>query len=193
MGEDAPKNTGPLQPLHRAIDAFGTARVFERRVALYRRRLRYLSFAGLASPLLVAAAVGIFGLDSESAKVTVLLASVIAAIQMFVSGWALVEGWDGELSYAVESLQANERLSREFRLLVGTTDASSQLRELVVEDDARQEQDIKRGIDGREKRYGMRMALRELKSKCAACHTVPLASKPTACNVCGDFPEKWAT
>lgn len=175
----------------RALEAYGTGHIFEQRAICFRRRLRILTFLGIAVP----ATIGSIVLSFEKFLLLPYLigiAGILLSLQLIGSIWSLVARWDDSYAYALESLTANHRLSSSYQRLAENPSselADFQLRFdlLEKEDQLRSTEDYKQGITEEEKRAGMRAALRRFRRPCAACEEVPVSMDPSNCEVCGNF------
>jgi len=176
----------------RALQAFGTAHIFELRARKYSRLLRWVAFVGLVVPLVVGGFALSYGASFVALPVVIIIGSAVGIVQATISLWSLVARWLESYAYAIESVISNKGLYLRFKDLGGNPptlldDLKTQYRLLQVEDDARRGQDYKQEITEPEKRRAMRAGLRELGRECASCHKVPTEMNPTECGVCGDF------
>jgi mobilome CxxCx(11)CxxC protein len=62
-----------------------------------------LSFAGIAGPASLGAVAALVGIQSPLLPVAITVAGIIALLQLVMSIWSLVAGWDNSLAYAIES------------------------------------------------------------------------------------------
>jgi mobilome CxxCx(11)CxxC protein len=173
-----------------AVHAYGTAYIFERRANSLRRLLRVLSFVSFGVPIVIGALVLSYGTNLDTLPVLVGIAGAVGLLQTTVSLWALVAGWVDAYGYAIRSVAANANFAQRYEALTKQSSSAGETTRLAllhVEDLARQEEDWKQGITDREKRMGMRAALRKYQMKCAGCHQVPVDMRPTTCGVCGDY------
>lgn len=176
-----------------AVYAFGTADIFDRRGRVLQRRLNWLGYIGLVGPLLVGLLALGFGATSQSVELVIPIAIVVGTVQVLISAWSLVSDWTGNLAYARESATANIELAGRYQQLARSAldytliDLRHRFDLLLVEDNGRRQRDLARGIDDRERRRGLRAALRQFERKCSACQQVPISMTPTQCEVCGKF------
>ncbi len=120
------------------------------------------------------------------------IAGTIAIIQLLLSIWSLVSSWNEKLSYYLESKSSNYNLSSQYQKLAKNTSISedefdSELRVLERESELRAALDNKNDVTDKEKRMGMRYALRHFQRPCASCNIVPTDMKSTSCGVCGNI------
>ncbi|MFF3712848.1 mobilome CxxCx(11)CxxC protein [Streptomyces phaeochromogenes] len=173
-----------------ALHASGTAYVFQQRANRLKRQTDVLTWVGLAVPLLIGALVGTLG-RNKLWGVVITVAAVIAAVQLVMNLWSIIKRWPEELAYSSASVNANESLAARFTALADDRPALEELRtqfdKLNVEDSARRDRDNEKGVTEKERRMGMRAALRKYQRQCAACRTVPTTMEPSACGVCGQF------
>jgi mobilome CxxCx(11)CxxC protein len=175
-----------------ALHCFGTSYIFEVRANLLRRRIRLLTFLGIALPASVGATFAAYGAESRITIILAGLAGALGLIQLLGSVWSLTNRWDDDFGYALESLSANRVLSDRFRSLgqsppATVEEARTQYRLIDTESKARALLDDKQGITDEERRMGMRAALRQFKRDCAGCNKIPTSMEPTNCAVCGNF------
>jgi mobilome CxxCx(11)CxxC protein len=174
-----------------ALEAFGTGYIFEKRANRLRYQLRILTFLGIVAPLMAGAVVLAFGKGALFPAILI-PAGILGIVQVVGSLWSLVARWDDAYGYSVESMNANYRLSNHYQKLAENPPDS--LPELQVqfglldrEDEFRGAEDYKQAISEKEKRKGMRAALRKFRRECASCNRVPESMKPTDCPTCGQF------
>lgn len=175
-----------------ALHCFGTSAVFGEHARLLRRRIRWISYLGVALPGLVGVAVGSFGLTAGVTAIFITIATICSVPLFALSAWSLAQGWPDQLAYAEESRTANRRLSDAFARMakdqsLSNDDFNTELRLLDQENDARSTLDEKQYVSEDEKRFGMRTALRQMQKACAGCSKVPQSLDSTDCNLCGSF------
>lgn len=175
----------------RSLEAFGTGYIFETRANRLRYQLRILTFLGIVVPLIAGAIVLTFGKVALS-PFLLIPAGILGITQVVGSLWSLVARWDDAYGYAIESLNSNYRLSNNYQRLA--ENPPEKLSELQIqyalidrEDEFRAAEDYKQAISEKEKRKGMRAALRKFRRQCSSCGQVPTSLTPTDCPVCGQF------
>jgi len=180
----------------RALDAYGTAYIFDVRARRLKKRIKLLTFAGIATPLIVGG-VAVAGLPvSGLLPVVVTVAGVLGILQLAVNAWSLTSDWSGSYAHAIQSMITNQQLTAAFKRMAthppGDVTQFRQALDLIeVQDSAQRERDSAQQILLAETRMGMRAALFERGKECAGCSLKPTSMTPTECGVCGDFPEKW--
>jgi mobilome CxxCx(11)CxxC protein len=179
---------------NKALEAYGTAYIFEQRAFRVQKRLTMLSFLGIAVPAAMGAVVLSFNLSSSLFNTAVALAGILGLVELLGSIWSLAAGWQESYSYALESLGHNHHLSNRFKNMAQTASedpAFIQQYELITrEDEIRSTNDNKQGISDMEKRMGMRAALRQFQRECAHCGEVPASMEASDCEVCGNFKRR---
>ncbi len=175
-----------------ALKCHGTAYILEKRASTIRRKITVLSFLGIAGPASVGAIIGKYSLSAENLRLVLGIAGTIAIIQLLLSIWSLVSGWNQKLAYYLESKSANYRLSGQYEKLINTTTLSGhdfevEFQTLEREAELRANLDNQHDITDKEKRMGMRYGLRQYQRPCAGCHKIPTTMKPTNCGICGNF------
>lgn len=171
----------------RAVHAYGSAAIFERRAQGLQRRLKALTFLGIAVPVTVGGVIMSFGLATPNLGTILIAAGVLSIAQLVGSIWSLVSRWDSSLAYALESATENHRLSSQFEKLGVTAPADLAVRfewsEAAYQ--ARSDTDVRQTITPSEKRYGLRVGLQRFQRSCVACGQIPDPGRPTACSTCG--------
>lgn len=181
-----------IQSWDEAVHTYGTGYIFERRANKYRWLLRTVAFLGLVVPLTIGGIYLSFHSQQKLLDVSITIAGILGILQLIISVWSLASRWEETYSYALESLSANYSISSRFEKLgrfppPKPSDLQMQFEVLQTENNLRTEQDNKQGITDKEKRMGMRAALRKFQRKCAGCQRVPISMKPSNCDVCGNF------
>jgi len=175
-----------------ALFNYGTAYIFEQRAHYYRRLLRILTFLGIAVPITIGSIYLSFSNQTQLLNTSLVIAGTLGTVQLIGSAWSLSAKWEEAFGYALESLNANQHLSSRFERLAqfppdNIDELQIQFNMLVTENSFRTEQDNKQGISDKEKRKGMRAALRKFQRACAGCKIVPTSMKSTTCDICGNF------
>jgi mobilome CxxCx(11)CxxC protein len=172
-----------------ALHMFGTGYLFERRARAPKRGLFILSFSGLVLPVVLGSYVAAFGRSAPQLERVIVVIGVIAGLQAILSVWALVAKWDDQYTVAIEGAREYNRLATGFRSLAKSPsdDAEVRFKILTAERNARESADVSQLLTDKEKRRGMRAALREFQKECVSCKQVPHSMRPTNCPVCGDF------
>jgi len=176
----------------KAVDCYGTASIFEKRVRKLKHKIRLLRFIGILVPLLVGGVVISFGSDYKHLEIIIYFAGFIGLLQLGLNLWSLVDRWDDNYAYYLKSMAINNDLSRDYESIAHEPpsdfkDFKWKHETLDAKDRIISETDNHHNIGEREKRYGMRVALRQFKRPCGGCGKVPQSLKPTKCPVCGNF------
>ncbi|MFJ7214010.1 mobilome CxxCx(11)CxxC protein [Amycolatopsis sp. NPDC098790] len=178
--------------LKRAVEAFGTASVFEWRSHRLTWHLQLITFAGLVVPVVVGLLALSYGAGFKALPLIIIIGSALGTAQVIFSLWSLVARWVEAQGYAVESMISNRRLfgqyvktARDLTLDLG--ELKLRYESLVAEDTSRREQDTKWNLKAKERRKGLRAGLRELGIPCTACKETPVAMTATKCDLCGNF------
>jgi mobilome CxxCx(11)CxxC protein len=175
----------------RALHAFGTAQIFQRRSQKYRRKIRALAFIGIGGPVLIGAMV-IHGFAPEYVLNLLIVVGIVSVAEALVSVWSLIANWADNLSYSQRSTTDNLALSSAFRELGQQSqnppsDLQLRFADLRSRDEARREQDAEKGISEKELRCGHRAGLRQFQRTCQGCKQVPTSMDSTDCSICGRF------
>ncbi len=181
---------------NRALDCFGTGKIFRDRAKKLRAKLDAISDLGIAVPALVGGVVLSYGTDGSHLSLLISAAAGLGLVQLMLSIASVVKSWPSELEYANESSSANFELSEHFsRLGRMAQDPPAELSAMVSElrtlDTSRRQQDEKRSVSDVELRKGHRHGLKYFQRKCAQCQLVPASLKSTTCPTCGEF--SWTT
>ena len=173
---------------NRALYAFGTAYLFERRAKRFGDRLRWVTFLGILVPLLVGGVILSFG--TQVLPFMLIPAGAFSVVQLVLSAWALVAKWDDSLAYARESTADNYQLASEFEQLARTNppEIAAKAELLRVREKNRTDADLRQDLSNAEKSAGLRAALIQFQRPCAACKNIPASMVPSDCRVCGNFP-----
>lgn len=177
---------------NKAIHAFGTAYIFEQRSIRSRKKLRRLSFLGIAVPVVVGGiVVAFFGIDQMKPFLggLIILAALLSTVQLVLTIWSFIAKWEDHAIYGSEASVENYQIARLFEELAknNPADFDSKYSLLNVRNDMRSVEDGKKEITEPEKRMGMRAALRKYQRACVKCTKVPADLNPTDCPVCGNF------
>jgi mobilome CxxCx(11)CxxC protein len=178
-----------------ALFSHGTGYIFELRSKPLKIATKILSFSSLAGPLIIGALVIALGTEGELVVWALVLASIASFIQIIVTLWSVVAGWQKNISSYEEAMVENYYLSTEFKTLANSTNLSdtkwrTQLSILNSRGELRRKEDLKLGISEEERRMAMRYSLRFFSRPCAACKQVPTSILPHTndnCTVCADF------
>ncbi|MDQ3903223.1 MAG: hypothetical protein M3247_06255 [Thermoproteota archaeon] len=176
----------------KAIYAFGTAYVFEKRLKSARKKLRILTFFGIAVPVAVGGiVVSFFGIEFLKPYLAwlIVLAGILGTAQLIFTIWALIAKWDDEAVYSASSASENRRLAARFEELGKNPppDFDVQYQILKTDNARREDSDIQREITDTEKVMITRAGLRQYQRPCVKCGIVPGDMKPTNCPICGKF------
>ncbi|WP_405955583.1 mobilome CxxCx(11)CxxC protein [Streptomyces phaeochromogenes] len=175
----------------KALSAYGTHYIFQRRAKNLKQRIDVLNYIGVVVPLLVGGLVISFG-RFELLGVAIVIAGVVGLAQISVNLWSLIKNWSDEYAYAVASAAANESLAVKYSSLAGNppgliADFRREFDRILVDDEARRARDIEKHLTEKELRRGMCAGLRQYQRACSSCGLVPSSVRTTSCGVCGQF------
>lgn len=175
---------------------FGYSYIFQRRGRRLKRITNTISVLGVIIPVLIGGIVVNFGINSNLLAIIIPLTGIIGLIQLSLSTVSIILGWSDGLFYSIESAHDHERLHSKYKILAKFPPEDYQIlkvefSELEKERLFRDHQDSKVHISDKEKRIGMRAALREYKKECVGCKKIPLSMKDSDCDVCGKFTLKY--
>lgn len=176
----------------RALNCYGYSYIFSKRSHFYNKWNRTSTLLGIMVPLAIGGIATGYGKDSIILNYFIYIAIPLSITQLLISGLSLVNNWNDYLSYSFDADKDYNLLSEEYKKLAkssyeATFDFKKQFEALELKYQIRSESDIKYFISDRERRMGMRWALREFKRKCVGCNEVPISMESTECAVCGNF------
>lgn len=171
----------------KAFYAFGTSKIFERRMRRLELSRNWITYLGIVVPLLVGSLALSFG--KEWVVFLAVPAGIVIAIQLALSVWSLVAKWDDKYSYSINAMQAQTKLFNAWDQLGKRRpeDLEKLVDELNVDDQRQEALDLAQSISEKEKRYAMRYSLFHFAQACRSCKTKPASMKPTNCDTCGNF------
>ncbi|WP_241285517.1 mobilome CxxCx(11)CxxC protein [Chryseobacterium arthrosphaerae] len=176
----------------KATHCLATSYVFQQKAINYEKNLRINSMFGIIIPLAIGAIATTYGNNSNYLKTALFISSPFLVIQAILSGISLINKWDHNLSYSLESQTANRILADKFKNLAKYPPSDElELKQkfdiLTTEDNERTKQDEKIKFSIRENRKGLRYALMILRINCTICNSTPQNMEPTQCTNCGKF------
>lgn len=171
----------------RAFYAYGTSRIFEKRVQSLSRKRNLITFLGIVVPLVVGGSVLSFGNNGTYLPYLIAIAGFFMLLQLIVSAWSLVARWDERYQYAVGATQANTRLYNNWKAILErpSKDFDQKILELDSEDQRQESADIAQHITDKEKRFAMRASLFYMNLPCPTCQKTPTSMKSSKCDTCG--------
>lgn len=170
----------------KAIHCLATSYIFQQKSIRYGNYLRYNSILGLIVPLLLGAVAATYGANSDYLKLGLIIVAPFSVAQVIISGLALANKWEQNLSYSLESQTENRILSDDFKSIAkyppsGLTEAQHKFDLLITKDNERTKQDEKVVFGDKENRKGLRYALMILQISCVVCQTKPLSMTSSDC------------
>lgn len=175
-----------------ALHAYGTGYIYSLRAKRIRTGLQAISLLGIAVPGILGGIVFGYGLDSSVPTWTIVVATPLGILQLFLSICSVVYGWSDIYQFYLESYAENSSLASEYEQLVKFTDKDFdtlkiEKDKLDIKRNNRTKQDSKNSLSEKECRKGMRWSLRKYQRSCAACSKIPTSMDSTSCGVCGNF------
>lgn len=185
-------NSKRLDCANYALHAYGTAYIFEKRASSIQKKIKWLSFLGVAVPASVGVIVGTYALDETQIGLLLFVASLISIVQLLLSIWSLSSNWNSNLSDYLNLKNKSSSISDKYEKLGKETvlDFSffqANLDKFDIERVLIKQLADRHSIKESEKRRGMRYALRKFQRACAGCNVVPTNMKNTKCGICGEF------
>lgn len=177
--------------IDKSLQSFGYGHIFDRRTIKYSKRVNWLKIFGILVPALIGLTAIGYGFSNFLVKL-IWVSGIVTMIQFTFSVFAIIFKWDEELSYSFEASQSYSSLWDRFKKLAQTPPdnyegLNKEYDLLNTEYRLRGQQDTKHDIKEKERRIGMRYALREFQRECAACKKIPVSMDATDCPVCGNF------
>jgi len=164
----------------RAVEAYGTAVVFQKRASRYRRLIASLNFVGLAIPLTIGGIALANLLAKHWFERMGYFAGVLVAIQGIVFLWSVIANWPESLDYSAGASAENIALYMRLKTLRAQIMSpplppgfDAAYASLIVRDDDQIKQDFRRAVGESEKIYGYRAALLYLQEECFVCRKSP--------------------
>ncbi len=176
-----------------ALHTYAVSYLFNKRKIRVVSWLRIITFLGVLIPVSVGAIVLNYGKEAEMLDLIIFwIVSPLASIQLVVSLWAIIAKWNEKSEYLTESTISNSQLSDDFKMLgsfppTELSELMNQFERIQIQKRARDQQDNKYPLSEKEKREGMRYALRKFQRSCVSCGITPVDMKATDCPVCGNF------
>jgi mobilome CxxCx(11)CxxC protein len=165
----------------KAVEAYGTARIFEKRAGLYRAFNKLRDALGIGVPAMVGAIFMAFTFAEKYTAYILMVAGVFAVTQLSLSILSIVYGWDERYSYSRESVADNNKIRNKLEVILSGTGtlANRQARmvELRHEIQARETQDEGQGLDSKEKCFGRRHGHAQYQKTCIICNKIPQIGK----------------
>lgn len=178
-----------VEAWNKAVEACGTGAIFARRAQTIGKLGKIRDFLGIFIPVCVGIIVADVSLGSKYLQILIGVTAMPSLAQAALSVWSLVAGWNENYVKCVNSQGKNNALRREWEALGrGAAPATASAFESLSTKTSEQEQaDLALTPTEKERRYGMRYALKDFRRQCATCGEVPLTLKPSRCDTCGNF------
>lgn len=178
-----------------ALHTFGTGYLYSLRAETLRNKLKAITFLGIVTPALV----GLIALGYEPNStifiISVAVAIPIGILQLALSILSVTYGWNDLYPNYVESSIENSFLARQYEQLAKFPpqvfdELKREKEKIDIKKSGRDKEDNKNSLSEKERRKGMRWALRNYKRSCAGCNQIPTSMNSTTCDICGDFKTK---
>ena len=175
-----------------ALFSYGYGYLFSHRANKLNKKLILITFLGILTPLLIGGIVTTYGTTSPILKYLLIVTAPISIIQLVISVWSIVANWNTSYAYYLETYLDNYNLAERYENIgkypsESNKDLKNEIDKIDILRSNRDKQDSKYPLSDKEKRKGMRYALRKYKRSCAGCDTIPTDMKSTECGVCGKF------
>jgi len=186
------------EAVHKAVECFSMASILEKKIRGIERTNKILDFTGILFPIGGAgvAAFNIGELADKLGQLNITSPPIITAVFIFTIVQTIISAYSRAFKLSenypiyVNSKTANYKNAEKYRNIWNKYDEdenkyAKQLEEVNALNEIQQEQDYKISLTEKEKRYGLRHALREYKIICEKCRKVPEINNPSNCDVCG--------
>ncbi|MES2207473.1 MAG: mobilome CxxCx(11)CxxC protein [Pseudomonadota bacterium] len=183
-------NTAILSECYnKAYYSYGTLRLFEKRTNTLKLCRIWITFLGVIIPVMVGGFALSFGLESKILPRFIFFTGIIGMIQLFLSTWSLVARWDEQYDSASDSFRANVELFNQWQSLRNEQPSNlfEEYHKLKIKTQEQEIKDIVQTITDKEKRFAYREALKYFNEPCQTCNIIPITSKPSKCDGCGNF------
>ncbi len=175
-----------------SLQSFGYSYVFSRRARKYGRRLYIINLLGIIVPVLLGATASAYGLNSDIVQTLLWVSIPVSIIQLLLSTISIIAKWEDKLAYSYEATTDYDNLWDDFKRLANRPpdkydDFYVSFEVLNGKYGSRSRQSVKYNVSDREKRIGMRWALREFKRQCSHCNKVPVSMQSADCGICGNY------
>lgn len=181
---------------HLEFLSYGTVQVFEKRANKLRTLRAWLTFLGIVLPVTIGGVYLSFGQSDELMKFIVLIAGIIGTLQLILSTWALVAGWDYIYESAIKSVQGNTAIFNKCKRFVSLTSTSDidflkSYSEILKEAENQELVDLTQHISSAERKFAYTSSLRYYNRACHACNKNPNDHNINKkCTSCGQKPIK---
>lgn len=179
----------------KSFHAFANSYLYGIRRRKIKKMQTIITFLGVIIPILGGSLILNYGSDNIYVKLGLAILSIISLIQVVLSTWSIVAGWNEANEFYTEASYWYSSISEEYESLAKTP--PNKLKKLETEiklidnkNSYSQMQAVKYELSEKEKRRGMRYALRNFRRKCVGCGKVPTSMESTDCDICGDFNPK---
>jgi mobilome CxxCx(11)CxxC protein len=175
-----------------ALFSYGYGYLFSHRAKKLKTLLNWITFLGIIVPILIGGIVTTYGTTSPILKYLLIITAPVSIAQLVISVWSVVANWNTSYAYYLETYLDNYNLAEKYENLgkyppMKNEELKSELKKIDILRSSRDKQDSKYPLSDKEKRKGMRYALRKYKRECAGCHQIPTSMNSTKCGVCGNF------
>lgn len=175
-----------------ALHAFGTAFIYSERSIKIGRWLKINNFLGIALPGLFWTLATLYNLTPINLNYILIIGSPLTIASAVISYLSITQEWGNSYSYYLESVNDNNRISKEYNEIAKYTPTKIEefrfRKELIdLKNDNRNSGDLKYPLTSRENRKGMKYSLRNFQRSCRGCKQIPIDMESTECGVCGKF------
>lgn len=178
---------------HTEFLAYGTTRLFDKRMRSLDWKRKVVTFLGIFVPLMIGGTVLSFGLKVSFLQIFITIAGLATIVQLAFSLWSLVSAWDRAYSDCMASVKENTAIYNQANSIKKKIGHIDELHLKALVDDLmdryqrREQEDLALGVNDKEIRYATRMACFYFKKNCHVCNNKPITLKPGNCDGCGNF------
>lgn len=174
-------------------EAYGTAKIFERRKNVLLLPRQILLFLGIAVPLFLGATALSFGMDAKILPTLLTILGVISVLQIVTALWSVIRQWDDKYISYNDSQKENTEIYNEAKRIKDSVnnenkiESEGKLRDLKIKSETREKLDLDTNVSEKEKRYATRARNLYYRAKCHICNEIPTSMKPGKCDGCGNY------
>lgn len=174
---------------NRALDAFGYAYIYKRRISKIEPWQRWSKIVGILAPVSVGGIYAAYSTDVKLLAETLSVAAFVGLAQLIISTYLTIAGSDEKLNSYATLCTEYTILNSEFELLARFPYDNACEYQRKYEVALERERSLNRNDDlsDKELRRAMRAGLRNYRRACAGCGDVPVSMSSTNCDVCGKF------
>ena len=148
------------------------------------------TFLGIVLPVTVGGVYASFGQSPDLMKLIVNISGSVGLVQLIISTWALVSGWDNKYESSIKSVQANTTIYNSWKRFCSAPpsteeDIINKYDELYKITETQELIDMAQHIKDSEKKYAYVESMRYYSRACHDCKQIPNSENSKKCPSCG--------